>query len=93
LITEPEADDEEHFKDAPDSDDEEEEEKRDDDATVAKKSAVANGANGASADRYYDGRKREPQFANAQTSCLWELVCLLSFIFRPPPHFNSHLSN
>lgn len=22
----------------------------------------------------YDGKKREPQFANAQNSCLWELV-------------------
>ena len=25
-------------------------------------------------DGRYDGKKREPQFANAQNSCLWELV-------------------
>jgi len=24
----------------------------------------------------YDGRKRDPLFANAKASCLWELVCL-----------------
>lgn len=26
----------------------------------------------------YDGKKREPQFANAQNSCLWEVVPLLN---------------
>jgi ribosome biogenesis protein MAK21 len=25
-------------------------------------------------DGRYDGKKREPQFANAENSCLWELV-------------------
>lgn len=29
-------------------------------------------------DGRYDGKKREPQFANAQNSCLWELVRSLS---------------
>ena len=28
--------------------------------------------------KVYDGRKREPQYANADTSCLWELVSLRS---------------
>ena len=27
---------------------------------------------------HYDGRKRDPQFSNAEKSCLWEMVC------RPP---------
>lgn len=25
-------------------------------------------------DGRYDGKKREPQFANAENSCLWEIV-------------------
>ncbi|KAI5476912.1 CCAAT-box-binding transcription factor [Pseudohyphozyma bogoriensis] len=32
---------------------------------------------GRSDDLAYDGKKREPRFANAQNSCLWELVPLL----------------
>jgi len=28
----------------------------------------------ASGSKSYDGRKRDPQFADADTSCLWELV-------------------
>lgn len=28
----------------------------------------------------YDGKKREPQFANAQNSCLWELVSWISIL-------------
>ncbi|ORY34646.1 CBF/Mak21 family-domain-containing protein [Naematelia encephala] len=36
----------------------------------------------ASSSKAYDGRKREPQFANADSSCLWELVPLLDH-FHP----------
>jgi len=28
----------------------------------------------------YDGKKREPEYANAQNSCLWELVSFLSTV-------------
>lgn len=31
----------------------------------------------------YDGKKREPEYANAQNSCLWELVSRLPD--RPAP--------
>lgn len=27
-----------------------------------------------STSKLYDGRKRDPKYANADTSCLWELV-------------------
>jgi len=27
----------------------------------------------------YDGKKREPEYANAQNSCLWELVSFRAF--------------
>lgn len=35
----------------------------------------------------YDGKKREPQFANAQNSCLWEIVrgCRLGPCASFPP--------
>ncbi len=31
----------------------------------------------------YDGRKRDPQHANARGSCLWELVCRFPRASRP----------
>lgn len=63
MLTTPEEDDEEeHFKDA-DSEDEEGAQKTDNNKDV----------NG-----YYDGKKREPQFARAERSCLWELIAFKS---------------
>jgi ribosome biogenesis protein MAK21 len=62
LITQPEEDDdEEHFDDAPDSDDE---------ASTKPKAKIVPAAN----NNIYDGRKRDPRFANADKTCLWELV-------------------
>ncbi|BFZ64904.1 RNA-binding ribosome biosynthesis protein mak21 [Saitoella coloradoensis] len=65
-------DEEEVFRDAPDDDDEEEEKAV---VSTEQKKEVAS-ANG------YDGRKRDPQFANADGSCLWELSPLLTH-FHP----------
>jgi ribosome biogenesis protein MAK21 len=63
LITQPEEeDDDEHFEDAPDSDDEQ----------PTKSKATTTVAN--SNNDVYDGRKRDPRFANADKTCLWELV-------------------
>lgn len=77
MLTEPEEhdDDVEVFKDAPESD-------NDKVSTVVelseepgeKKRSTVNGSEHTS----YDGRKRDPQFANAAASCLWELAPLLS---------------
>ncbi|KAM3589087.1 RNA-binding ribosome biosynthesis protein mak21 [Umbelopsis sp. WA50703] len=62
LITQPEEDDDdEHFEDAPDSDDEQ----------PTKSKATTTVAN--SNNDVYDGRKRDPRFANADKTCLWEL--------------------
>ncbi|KAJ2959837.1 hypothetical protein NQZ79_g4760 [Umbelopsis isabellina] len=62
LITQPEEDDdEEHFEDAPDSDDEQP-------AKTKETTTVSNNN-----DNVYDGRKRDPRFANADKTCLWEL--------------------
>lgn len=76
MLTEPEEvdDDVETFKDVPDSDGDAEER----DASVA---AAAVAQQGSSSSRY-DGKKRDPQYANAQNSCLWEIAPLLSH-FHP----------
>lgn len=80
MLSEPEEDDEEeHFVDAPDPD---EEPKK-----VEKKAAAAVAAAAAAAvnlppaekkwDTNYDGKKRDPQYAHAEGSCLWEIVPFL----------------
>jgi hypothetical protein len=81
LITQPEEDDdEEHFEDAPDSDDEKDSDKK---PKAAATSAFSHSTK-------YDGRKRDPRYANADKTCLWELVriylnSLLSFTQCPEP--------
>jgi len=68
LITQPEEDDdEEHFEDAPDSDDEKDSDKK---TKAAATSAFSHSTK-------YDGRKRDPRFANADKTCLWELVRII----------------
>lgn len=69
MLTEPEEDDEEHFQDVASSDDE-------DEADAEKKKQPV--AAGKKENTKYDGRKREPRFANAGTTCLWDVLPLLS---------------
>lgn len=72
MFTEPEdnEDDVEVFKDAPEPENEKE-----NDADATSEDATK----GLPTSSYqYDGRKREPQYANAQNSCLWEIKPLLS---------------
>lgn len=73
MFSEPEdhEDDVEVFKDAPDSDAENE----DGDAAEGD---VSQAALPKASSRHYDGRKRDPQYANAQNSCIWEIVPLLT---------------
>ncbi|KAI9306051.1 CBF/Mak21 family-domain-containing protein [Cunninghamella echinulata] len=67
MITTPEDnDDEEHFEDATDDDDEEGENK-----TKEKSTTQPTQQENLST---YDGRKRDPQFSNADKTCLWELI-------------------
>ena len=66
MLIEPEDEGDEHFVDAP-------EEGRPAASTSSTSKAPA------SIDRTYDGKKREPQYAHADASCLWELVSLPSF--------------
>lgn len=81
MLTEPEEDGEEHFVDAPDEDE-------DEDASMAAPTAVlkpsapglANAAGSKATS--YDARKRDPRWAGAELTCLWELVPLL-FHFHP----------
>jgi hypothetical protein len=61
LVSEAEDSGVEHFEDVP----EEGEEKKEKPAVVAVDNKPAN---------EYDGKKRDPAFANAKSSCLWELV-------------------
>ncbi|CDS00434.1 related to MAK21-protein required for 60S ribosomal subunit biogenesis [Sporisorium scitamineum] len=68
MLTEPEEDDEEHFHDVDSSDDESDK--------VEKKAAAKD------ASTKYDGRKREPRFAHAGTTCLWDVLPLVSH-FHP----------
>jgi len=72
MFAEPEdhEDDVEVFKDAPDSDNENDVEGDEGPADATKPAG--------STSYKYDGRKRDPQFANASNSCLWEIAPLLS---------------
>lgn len=33
----------------------------------------------ATTSQKYDGRKRDPQYSNADNTCLWELVCKIEY--------------
>lgn len=68
MLTEPEEDGEEVFADVPESDDEQD----------GDRSAVKPTSN----TTKYDGRKREPRFANAGTTCLWDVLPLVNH-FHP----------
>lgn len=63
MLIEPEDDGDEHFVDAPE------------DGAPAASSSKAPPA--VSFDRVYDGKKREPLYAHADSSCLWDLVSYL----------------
>ena len=77
MLSEPEDadDDVETFRDAPDPDAEAASSAGEDTAT--KPEPAVNGRS-----TKYDGKKRDPQYANAQNSCLWELAPLISH-FHP----------
>jgi ribosome biogenesis protein MAK21 len=77
MCTEPEDadDDVENFKDAPEDDASEQE--QEDAAPTA-----ANGNQSSKSSHAYDARKRDPQFANAHKTCLWEISPLLNH-FHP----------
>ncbi|SPO25152.1 related to MAK21 - protein required for 60S ribosomal subunit biogenesis [Ustilago trichophora] len=79
MLTEPEEDDEEHFQDVASSDDESEDLDKKQAAAAA---AVKLSTSHQHASTKYDGRKREPRFAHAGTTCLWDVLPLLSH-FHP----------
>ncbi|CAG8503365.1 1631_t:CDS:10 [Ambispora leptoticha] len=71
LIFQPEEnDEEEHFVDAPEEDDE--------DSVVSDKPKINKVSSSQPSDvnthKKYDGRKRDPQYSNADQTCLWELA-------------------
>jgi ribosome biogenesis protein MAK21 len=68
MLIEPEDEGDEHFVDAPEEG-----------QPAAGSSKTASAVN----DKVYDGKKREPQYAHADTSCLWELVSHLFLMQRP----------
>jgi ribosome biogenesis protein MAK21 len=69
MVIEPEDDGEEHFVDA-------------DKGKKAETAEVKDAKPAASSSSAYDGKKREPQYAHADTSCLWELMPFLNH-FHP----------
>ena len=60
--------DEEHFKDVPEVAD------ASGSVIVPSSAATARSANADDQSARYDGRKRDPQYCNADRSCLWEVV-------------------
>lgn len=73
LIDEPQQDDsdeEENFQDVPENAD-------DNQNRFVDVNQTPGGTTPAST-RIYDGRKRDPEYSNAERSCLWELVSLVS---------------
>ncbi|PWN50837.1 CBF-domain-containing protein [Violaceomyces palustris] len=72
MLSEPEDDGDEDFKDVAESDDD----------NASSQGPVRSEANLDRPLRKYDGKKREPRFANASLTCLWDLIPLLSH-FHP----------
>jgi len=66
MLIEPEDEGDEHFVDAPEEGQP---------AAGSSKTAALKPD-----QRAYDGKKREPQYAHADSSCLWELVSPDSFL-------------
>ncbi|CAG8433214.1 526_t:CDS:10 [Ambispora gerdemannii] len=82
LIYQPEEnDEEEHFVDVP--------EENDDDSIISDKpkfnkvSSSQQSASEENTHKKYDGRKRDPQYSNADQTCLWELAMLFFESFPP----------
>ncbi|PWN44488.1 CBF-domain-containing protein [Ceraceosorus guamensis] len=85
LLTEPEDDEEEHFVDVPDEDEEA--------LTVSqsgqKDTLTTTTTTTKSQRNLYDPSKPHPQFAGAESTCLWEIVPLLHH-HHPSVSFNAH---
>lgn len=81
MLIEPEDDEEENFKDVPEINGDIVESGKVDTVKVKVEKSVE--------EEGYDGKKRDPLFAKADQSCLWELVSLLptylliSFLCEP----------
>ena len=81
MLDTPEAgedDEEEVFRDVPDEDDEDDKAKSAAAIEQAKKDAEKRAAH---QKNVYDGRKRDPEYSNADKSCLWEIVCFSTLMF------------
>ncbi|KAF9973347.1 hypothetical protein BGZ73_003424 [Actinomortierella ambigua] len=86
MVTQPEdADDGENFKDAP----EDGEEQTEGDKKEQPKEDNNNKAD--KKDDKYDGRKREPLYANADQSCLWELTPFVSHFHPTVALYAAHI--
>lgn len=69
MISQPEDNDEESFKDAP-----EDQDLSSDDETKTREPSVQKAVSNISSSTKYDGRKRDPLYSNADKTCLWEMV-------------------
>lgn len=77
MLTQPEHkdDDEEEFKDVELSDDEKEEEKKEGEEKEKEDSTPKNEETKINQSKpKYDGKKRDPKFANSEDTCFWELT-------------------
>ncbi|KAF9198465.1 hypothetical protein BGZ49_000714, partial [Haplosporangium sp. Z 27] len=83
MITQPEDNDEENFKDVPEE--ETGDSKKDEQDEEAKK------VNSTPTDNTYDGRKREPLYSNADKTCLWEMTPFLSHFHPTVALYAAHI--
>ena len=65
MLIEPEDDGDEHFVDAPEAGED-----------ASKRAKTTTARSSALDDTGYDGKKREPLYAHADTSCIWEIVSI-----------------
>ncbi|KAF9583566.1 hypothetical protein BGW38_009169 [Lunasporangiospora selenospora] len=82
MVSQPEDNEEENFKDAPEEDDEENKEKEKKDGEEVKSTQHST---------KYDGRKREPLFSNADKTCLWEMTPFLSHFHPTVSLYAAHI--
>ncbi|KAI8605444.1 ribosome biogenesis protein MAK21 [Dissophora ornata] len=91
MVSQPEDDDEENFKDAPEVDDKTKEEKEEKEEGSDKKIEDTKNADSARNNNKYDGRKREPLYSNADKTCLWEMTPFLSHFHPTVSLYAAHI--
>ncbi|KAG0006584.1 hypothetical protein BGZ65_006369 [Modicella reniformis] len=87
MISQPEDNDEENFKDVPEDQDQDQL----DEESKMKEDSVQKSDSKTPSTTKYDGRKREPLYSNADKTCLWEMTPFLSHFHPTVSLYAAHI--